>query len=51
MCGICGEVRFDGATPSVSAISKMADILAEEAKLDVNALVEEAMGTLEVVKF
>lgn len=28
MCGICGEVRFDGATPSVSAISKMADILA-----------------------
>ena len=30
---------------------KMADILAEEAKLDVNALVEEAMGTLEVVKF
>ena len=30
---------------------KMADILAEEAKLDVNALVGEAMGTLEVVKF
>ena len=30
---------------------KMADILAEEAKLDVNALVEEAMGTLEVVRF
>ncbi len=30
MCGICGEVRFDGATPSVSAISKMADILAPE---------------------
>lgn len=28
MCGICGEVRFDGATPSVSAISKMADCLA-----------------------
>lgn len=28
MCGICGEVRFDGGTPSVSAISKMADVLA-----------------------
>ncbi|MCK4207022.1 N-acetylglutaminylglutamine amidotransferase [Brucella pituitosa] len=28
MCGICGEVRFDGGTPSVTAISKMADILA-----------------------
>lgn len=28
MCGICGEVRFDGATPSVLAISTMADILA-----------------------
>ena len=29
---------------------KMVDILAEEAKLDVSALVEEAMSTLEVVK-
>ncbi|MCV9909472.1 N-acetylglutaminylglutamine amidotransferase [Brucella sp. HL-2] len=28
MCGICGEVRFDGGMPSVTAISKMADILA-----------------------
>ncbi|WP_024896024.1 N-acetylglutaminylglutamine amidotransferase [Brucella rhizosphaerae] len=28
MCGICGEVRFDGGTPSVTAISKMADVLA-----------------------
>lgn len=27
MCGICGEVRFDGGTPSVSAVSKMADVL------------------------
>lgn len=28
MCGICGEVRFDGSAPSVPAISKMADVLA-----------------------
>lgn len=28
MCGICGEVRFDGGSPSVSAISVMADVLA-----------------------
>ncbi|MBC2885209.1 N-acetylglutaminylglutamine amidotransferase [Ochrobactrum sp. CM-21-5] len=28
MCGICGEVRFDGGTPSVSAVSIMADVLA-----------------------
>lgn len=27
MCGICGEIRFDGVAPSVAAISKMADIL------------------------
>ena len=27
MCGICGEVRFDGGSPSVSAVSKMADVL------------------------
>ncbi|WP_011581794.1 MULTISPECIES: N-acetylglutaminylglutamine amidotransferase [Chelativorans] len=28
MCGICGEVRFDGRTPSVSAISGMMEALA-----------------------
>ncbi|MCJ8150833.1 MULTISPECIES: N-acetylglutaminylglutamine amidotransferase [Shinella] len=28
MCGICGEVRFDGGSPSVSAVSVMADVLA-----------------------
>lgn len=28
MCGICGEVRFDGGTPSVLALSIMADVLA-----------------------
>lgn len=28
MCGICGEVRFDGGSPSVSAIAIMADVLA-----------------------
>ena len=28
MCGICGEVRFDGQAPSVSAISKMMEALA-----------------------
>ncbi|WP_440982364.1 N-acetylglutaminylglutamine amidotransferase [Shinella sumterensis] len=28
MCGICGEVRFDGGSPSVSAVSLMADVLA-----------------------
>ncbi|MCD2185417.1 N-acetylglutaminylglutamine amidotransferase [Rhizobium sp. GN54] len=28
MCGICGEVRFDGGSPSVSAIARMADVLA-----------------------
>lgn len=27
MCGICGEIRFDGVALSVAAISKMADIL------------------------
>lgn len=27
MCGICGEIRFDGSTPSVSAVSVMADVL------------------------
>ncbi|MEQ8448477.1 MAG: N-acetylglutaminylglutamine amidotransferase [Nitratireductor sp.] len=28
MCGICGEIRFDGAEPSAIAISRMADALA-----------------------
>lgn len=28
MCGICGEVRFDGGSPSVAAVSIMADVLA-----------------------
>ncbi|MGF0539457.1 N-acetylglutaminylglutamine amidotransferase [Agrobacterium sp. ES01] len=28
MCGICGEVRFDGGSPSVSAVSTMADVIA-----------------------
>ncbi|WP_115422564.1 N-acetylglutaminylglutamine amidotransferase [Ensifer sp. M14] len=28
MCGICGEIRFDGAVPSVIAVSTMADVLA-----------------------
>lgn len=28
MCGICGEVRFDGGSPSVSALSIMGDVLA-----------------------
>jgi asparagine synthase (glutamine-hydrolysing) len=28
MCGICGEVRFDGKAPSVSKISDMVDALA-----------------------
>jgi asparagine synthase (glutamine-hydrolysing) len=28
MCGICGEVRFDGASPSVPAILKMMESLA-----------------------
>ncbi|NMG40898.1 N-acetylglutaminylglutamine amidotransferase [Chelativorans sp. ZYF759] len=28
MCGICGEVRFDGAQPSPIAISKMMDAIA-----------------------
>lgn len=28
MCGICGEVRFDGTAPSVGAVSIMADVLA-----------------------
>ncbi|THV24234.1 N-acetylglutaminylglutamine amidotransferase [Peteryoungia ipomoeae] len=28
MCGICGEVKFDGTSPSVSAVSTMADVLA-----------------------
>ena len=27
MCGICGEVRFDGGSPSVPAIVRMADVL------------------------
>lgn len=28
MCGICGEFRFDGATPDLAAISRMSDQLA-----------------------
>ncbi|MHB2267118.1 N-acetylglutaminylglutamine amidotransferase [Aliihoeflea sp. PC F10.4] len=28
MCGICGEIRFDGAQPSAFAISKMMDAIA-----------------------
>ncbi|GGA78165.1 asparagine synthetase B [Nitratireductor aestuarii] len=28
MCGICGEVRFDGGEPSLSAVSMMMDALA-----------------------
>lgn len=28
MCGICGEIRFDGAQPSAFAVSKMMDAIA-----------------------
>ena len=28
MCGICGEVTFDGSAPSVLAISRMSETLA-----------------------
>ncbi|RVJ83230.1 N-acetylglutaminylglutamine amidotransferase [Sinorhizobium medicae] len=28
MCGICGEIRFDGGSPSVKAVSIMSDVLA-----------------------
>jgi asparagine synthase (glutamine-hydrolysing) len=28
MCGICGEIRFDGARPSASAVERMADAMA-----------------------
>ncbi len=28
MCGLCGELRFDGATPDMAAISRMSDQLA-----------------------
>ncbi|MBO3761425.1 N-acetylglutaminylglutamine amidotransferase [Ciceribacter sp. L1K22] len=28
MCGICGEVRFDGGSPSVASITTMAQVLA-----------------------
>ncbi|MDD2881428.1 MAG: N-acetylglutaminylglutamine amidotransferase [Rhodoferax sp.] len=28
MCGICGELRFDGAAPDIAAISRMSDKLA-----------------------
>ncbi|MFC9518589.1 N-acetylglutaminylglutamine amidotransferase [Nocardiaceae bacterium NPDC056970] len=27
MCGICGEVRFDGATPDVGAVARMTDAM------------------------
>ena len=28
MCGICGELRFDGKTPDMAAIGRMSDKLA-----------------------
>lgn len=28
MCGICGEFRFDGASPSLTSLTKMLDVLA-----------------------
>ncbi|MFN3615528.1 MAG: N-acetylglutaminylglutamine amidotransferase, partial [Rubrimonas sp.] len=28
MCGICGEIRFDGARPSAAAVERMADAMA-----------------------
>ncbi|MDI1247144.1 MAG: N-acetylglutaminylglutamine amidotransferase, partial [Rhodoferax sp.] len=28
MCGICGELRFDGAVPDMAAIGRMSDQLA-----------------------
>jgi asparagine synthase (glutamine-hydrolysing) len=27
MCGICGEIKFDGSAPSLSAVSSMMDVL------------------------
>ena len=27
MCGICGEIRFDGSAPSLPAVSGMMDVL------------------------
>ena len=27
MCGICGEIKFDGSTPSASAVSAMMDVM------------------------
>jgi asparagine synthase (glutamine-hydrolysing) len=28
MCGICGEIRFDGRAPDVSAVARMTDVMA-----------------------
>ena len=44
MCGICGEVRFDGGSPSVSAVSIMADVLAPRGPDSSGIMVRENVG-------
>ncbi len=44
MCGICGEVRFDGASPSVAAVSVMADVLAPRGPDSAGVMVRGNVG-------
>ncbi|MFN3636687.1 MAG: N-acetylglutaminylglutamine amidotransferase, partial [Rhizobium rhizophilum] len=44
MCGICGEVRFDGASPSVAAVSIMADVLAPRGPDSAGVMVRGNVG-------
>jgi asparagine synthase (glutamine-hydrolysing) len=40
MCGICGELRFDGAAPERAAVQRMTDVLARRGPDDQGLLVE-----------
>ncbi len=44
MCGICGEVRFDGVSPSVAAVSIMADVLAPRGPDSAGVMVRGNVG-------
>ncbi len=44
MCGICGELRFDGASPKITILSKMMDSLARRGPDDSGHFIQGNIG-------
>ena len=50
MCGICGELRFDGKDPDLAVIGRMMDRLAAASQEDVKRTVTIKGKTVEIVE-